>query len=609
MIRKDVNDALNNLKKDAPKKSEEAHIKSKFDDMSPDELFNAINSEKNSRPAPAVKKLKRISPDAQRRVSEPVKDASKKKRIVIGELPDYDAIENQTTKASKEEKTEKSVNVSEEKSKPANVSKEKSKSADVSKEKSKPIDVPKKESKEQASVPKEKKKGFFSRIVDMMYEDEDDQEDSDEISELPKDNKVSESDGTFTVEEIEENNASTLESISEALSIINDEAPKNESVKKSDSEKVSEPEKTSVQTKSSEKKPNSTSNRKKKKKKNSGNKPAENKSEVKPETKSEEKKSESKPETKSEEKKSESKPEAKSEEKKSESKLETKSEEKKSSNSEQKSKKNKKTENTDVKKNTEKKSEASEKNEKKTLDNKKKSESVSDKKSEESVSVRSEKTEKSSGSAVKNQKRNVLGLIYIILAIVGVIAIINAFISNMGGGKSSKEKFAKAVYPAVIMDINAFENPSELPNDQILSSAIWSVVIDNEKLSEYDERMGIVTIPAVDVENFAVELFGEDIPELTHTTVGNADSKFYYNAEAQSYNVQVKPDTFTYSPEVTDVSKENGNYIVTVEYVEEHPEWMDKSVSKSVEFSLSKNNSGGYKINSMKILSEGSSTD
>ena len=55
---------------------------------------------------------------------------------------------------------------------------------------------------------------------------------------------------------------------------------------------------------------------------------------------------------------------------------------------------------------------------------------------------------------------------------------------------------------------------------------------------------------------------------------------------------------------MTSVSRENGNYIVDVEYVEEHPEWMEKSVSKSAEFSLSKNNSGGYKINSMKILSE-----
>ena len=184
------------------------------------------------------------------------------------------------------------------------------------------------------------------------------------------------------------------------------------------------------------------------------------------------------------------------------------------------------------------------------------------------------------------------------------MAIINYCVSNVGGGKSSKEKFAKAVYPAVIMDINSFNNPSELPNDQILSATIWSIVIDDKKLSKYTERMGVVNIPATDVEKYAVELFGEDIPELTHTTVGPVESKFYYNVEAESYNIQVKPDTFTYSPEVTSVSRENGNYIVDVEYVEEHPEWMEKSVSKSAEFSLSKNNSGGYKINSMKVLSE-----
>ncbi|MDE6849054.1 MAG: hypothetical protein K2J44_06875, partial [Ruminococcus sp.] len=157
-------------------------------------------------------------------------------------------------------------------------------------------------------------------------------------------------------------------------------------------------------------------------------------------------------------------------------------------------------------------------------------------------------------------------------------------------------------------NIHSFDSPSELMSDQIISAAIWSVVIDNKKLSEYNEIMSAVNIPAADVEKFAVELFGEDIPELNHTTVGSAESKFYYNKEAESYNVPIKPDTFTYLPEVTSVFKRDGKYIVNVDYIEEHPEWMDKSVSKTVQFRLSKNDDGGYKINSMTVISESSST-
>lgn len=589
MIRKDVNDALNNLKKEPPKDKEEKRTKSKFDDMSPDELLNAINKENEARPA--TKKLKKLPPSGQKKMSEPENTAPKKKRIVIsGELPDYEAIRQQESEVT-EEKTGEPVSVPEEST--------------------------------------EKKKGLFSRVKDLMYVSAEDGEENSDTPEEPEVTETPEDNGSFTVEEIEESTASTLESISEALAAINDEVPEKKSEKEPEQVKEPETEKKPEQSeepeKAPEKKSETSSSRKKKKKKK---KSAVNSGEPKKsETKPEEKKTETKPEesSKLEEKKSETKPEesSKPEEKKSETKTEeTKSETKpetKSSNSGQKNKKKKKPENSksaenkDVKKDTEKKvseekkkPETPEKESKPDSNSKKKTGSVLDEKPENIVNLREEKFNETGSPAVKNNKYTVLGLICVILAIVGVIAIINTCISNIGGGKSSKEKFAKAVYPAVIMDINSFESPAELPNDQILSAAIWSVVIDNTKLSKYDERMGVVIIPAVDVENFAVELFGEDIPTLTHTTVGPVESKFYYNEEAQSYNIQIKPDTFTYSPEVSSVSKDGDEYTVKVEYVEEHPEWMEKSISKSVEFRLSKNDNGGYKINSMKVLTENS---
>ena len=571
MIRKDVNDALNNLKKSSPNPPEEKHIKSKFDNMSPDELLNAINSSKESNSAPTVKKLKRIPQNTQKKVPETEKNPDKKKRIVIGELPDYDAIMKQEEETPKNN-TEPVKKVPEKKSEPVSVPKEKVK-------------------------PEKNRKGFFSRVKELMdVTEEEDQE-------IPPETESSENDGNFTIESLDE---STLENTSEPIAEINDKVSEDKTVKEKQSEtkvenpepeKISEPEKTLEQEKVPEKKQgnNSSSSKKKKKKNNSGNKPnvkqenkteskSENKKEVKSETKSENKE-EVKSETKSENKeevKSETKNEVKQNKTESKSEIkqeEVKSEEKKSDNS---------------------------KNTKETKPIKKNNENVSEKQKNppKTKVAESIKKSKSNKSAVSVKKNNILALICIILAIIGVMAIINYCVSNVGGGKSSKEKFAKAVYPAVIMDINSFNNPSELPNDQILSATIWSIVIDDKKLSKYTERMGVVNIPATDVEKYAVELFGEDIPELTHTTVGPVESKFYYNVEAESYNIQVKPDTFTYSPEVTSVSRENGNYIVDVEYVEEHPEWMEKSVSKSAEFSLSKNNSGGYKINSMKVLSE-----
>ncbi|MDE6833543.1 MAG: hypothetical protein K2J39_04765 [Ruminococcus sp.] len=197
----------------------------------------------------------------------------------------------------------------------------------------------------------------------------------------------------------------------------------------------------------------------------------------------------------------------------------------------------------------------------------------------------------------RSGKYHLFLLVIIYILFLGVIIVTNHLIS---GKNSSHEKYRKAVYPAVITDINAFENPSELPVSQILSTAIWSVVIDSEKLSEYPQRVNnMAIIPAEDIENYAVEIFGENIPELTHSTIVTADSRFYYNEDANSYSVEINPHIVTYSPEVLSVSKENGNYIVEVNYIEPHPDWTEAPVSKTVVYSLSGNSGGGYTIESM----------
>ncbi|MCM1315212.1 MAG: hypothetical protein NC040_03825 [Muribaculaceae bacterium] len=246
-------------------------------------------------------------------------------------------------------------------------------------------------------------------------------------------------------------------------------------------------------------------------------------------------------------------------------------------------------------------------NRKKNKKSQQKNNSVENKKSQE-IPAETETTEvqntvetpekvKTATVPVHSVKYNILALICIILAIIGVIAIINACIS---GGSSSDDKYRKAVYPAVITDINAFENPSELPVNQILSTAIWSVIIDSEKLSAYPQRVNdMAIIPAEDIEKYAAEIFGEDIPALTHSTIVTSDSKFYYNEEANSYSVEISPHTFTYTPEVISVSGKSGKYIVEVNYIDHHPEWIEETVSKTVEYSLSKNSNGGYTIESM----------
>ena len=207
----------------------------------------------------------------------------------------------------------------------------------------------------------------------------------------------------------------------------------------------------------------------------------------------------------------------------------------------------------------------------------------------------------------KKFKRNlyaVLGAVFAVFAIIGIVVVgaklINS-IRSFTSGEVKKDGFTEIVYPAVIMDIESFNSPSELSSEQMITASIWSIIMDDSRVSKYTVNPGTdtISIPYMDVEARAVEMFGTDHPEFEHCTVGPVDSRFFYSEGA--YNVKLKPITFTYSPEIKSIVKSGSEYTVSVDYVDELPSWMEKSVSKSVEFKLTEREDGTYRIDSMKI--------
>lgn len=229
---------------------------------------------------------------------------------------------------------------------------------------------------------------------------------------------------------------------------------------------------------------------------------------------------------------------------------------------------------------------------------------------DEIIEQRSEKTEAdedeaAEGGGFKKRLYTVLGVVFAVLACIGLITVIAKSVSFFGdyaSGDSKKEGFADIVYPAVIMDIESFDDPSQLTSDQVITAAIWSMIMSDNVMDQYEKTFDVVRVPAVDVESYAVKLFGDSLPALSHTTVGPAESRFYYNEESKSYNIPITPVTFTYAPEIKSVTKNGSSYTVVVDYIDELPEWLPETSSKTVEFKLAEVN-GGYQIKSMKVLS------
>lgn len=247
-------------------------------------------------------------------------------------------------------------------------------------------------------------------------------------------------------------------------------------------------------------------------------------------------------------------------------------------------------------------------------------EKILDEDPDEIIDERSEKAEddeidvrlrKNNSGKIKKRIYAFMGVIFTILAIIGLITVVShsiLYFRNFTAGESKKDSFSDIIYPAVIMDIASFTNPSELTSDQIISAALWSLVMSSDDMEKYEKTFDVISVPAIDIEAYAAKLFGDELPELTHATVGSGELKFYYNEETKSYNVPVNPITFTYKPEIKSVSKNDNEYTLVVDYIKELPAWMTENenftqkISKTVEFKLTEKNDS-YVISSMEIKS------
>ncbi len=236
-------------------------------------------------------------------------------------------------------------------------------------------------------------------------------------------------------------------------------------------------------------------------------------------------------------------------------------------------------------------------------------ERILDEDPDELIAQRKENVESSASdnASAGNKKKllfNILGIVMTVFAVIGIIATVAKGIGlarSFTSGEVKKDSFTQMIYPAAIMDIEPFSDPSQLPSEQIVTATIWSIIMDDEKISKYEMNFDTVSIPQVDVEKYAVELFGENIPEFTHCTVGPFGSMFYYSDGV--YNVKVKPITHTYAPEIKSIVKNGSEYTLTVDYITELPQWMEKSVAKQAEYKLTEKEDGTFRFNSMKILS------
>lgn len=161
-----------------------------------------------------------------------------------------------------------------------------------------------------------------------------------------------------------------------------------------------------------------------------------------------------------------------------------------------------------------------------------------------------------------------LGLISYVLMIIGVLAVISFVIGtvqdilNRDDGREIYEEF---ISPVVMMDPIPFEDVNDADKAFVLEASVWSALSGSNRANYRYDDMGLLLLPASDVDVASVKLFGPDV-DIEHASFEDMDGTYLYDPDIGAYRIPVI-SKLAYSPAITEINEEGDNLLLTVGYV------------------------------------------
>ncbi len=147
---------------------------------------------------------------------------------------------------------------------------------------------------------------------------------------------------------------------------------------------------------------------------------------------------------------------------------------------------------------------------------------------------------------VRNQRRRsrqLIGLVLSVLIVVGAISIVTGgyeLVQSLSDSDEDRQQYQDLYEPLVWFDILPFESVSQVDENSIKQAVIWGVL--NERGAELERtENGEALVPASDVDQYAVRIFGPDFRFSGHETFTDPIQGLVYpfNAETQMYTAPV----------------------------------------------------------------------
>lgn len=157
-------------------------------------------------------------------------------------------------------------------------------------------------------------------------------------------------------------------------------------------------------------------------------------------------------------------------------------------------------------------------------------------------------------------------LIFVGIGLVSTVRFLSGHVQHLSLREQQREQFRTMLRPVVMNDPATFDDVSLANPDELLSIAIWNILLQNPDPDRYDFADGQMLLPQTEVEESLQSLFGTDV-SVKHTTVDGGGVTFSYAEKKRCYTIPITGITPIYSPRIDDMTVSGDRVVLTVGYL------------------------------------------
>ena len=163
----------------------------------------------------------------------------------------------------------------------------------------------------------------------------------------------------------------------------------------------------------------------------------------------------------------------------------------------------------------------------------------------------------------------IVGALILLFVAIGIFATVRFFtgkLQHLSLRGQQLEQYRVLLRPVVMNDPSAFDDVTLANSDELLSIAIWNILLQNPDPDRYDFVEGQMLLPKTEVEDSLHALFGADV-SIQHAAVDGGGVSFGYSEKKGCYTIPITGVNPIYTPRIDDIETSGDRVVLTVGYL------------------------------------------